>query len=815
MEISSTQINNTSIVLSPFTQSYGVGAYSFIVPPGITKLRVTATGAGGGSSINSVGGKGAIITSIVSVTPLQTLYVIVGQRGLVAGSTSTGFSGNGGSSPTLNYRGYGGGGLTGIFTSSSYSLSSALIIAGGGGGAGGGTNSNGGNAGIVYQGNGFDGSDRTGSFGYNGGRGGTLTAGGAAGASYDPQSVSPAAGIAVYGGRGGSTANSSFVGGGGGGAGYYGGGGGAAGGDATGGGGGGSSYSINEILYASTPNNANSDGSILIEIVETNNAVTFTYTGGLQTWTVPKNVKAVKVLAIGAAGGDSAWDASPNVPRVLGGSGGIINTIIPVTPNSNLNIVVGGYPGRSATAVYGYGGNGGVQGTTDRRGSAGGGLTGIFNGDITIANAFVVAGGGGGATSITTRPVGGDGGATSVGDGEDGRDASTDFPGTRGRGGKVSTQTGGAAGNNVDAQEPGRGPTAGTTIQGGRGGAGDRFNTDFGGGGGGGGAYAGGGGSGGGEASGGGGGGSSYSIASSVNYTEFGSSSATVFNYTGELQQYVVPNNVSQLRVTAVGASGGAINTTDVPGSGANITSVVNVTPGSTVYIYVGSCPGRSYYTNLQLIGVGIGSTASAGLGGFGGSYYDTTSGEADYGAGGGGFSGVFTSNVITPASALIIAGGGGGASSMGASYKGGNGGTGPLGAGQNGTGGIGTGYGRGATNSAGGAAGTVDPAYPNQRAPLPGASLAGGWAGSRSVSVAGTTGYGGGGGGAGYYGGGGGTAGGPTNRQGGGGGGSSWSSNSAITFNTTLNGNLQHGKVFIIPIIQRGNGFIRIEQIA
>ena len=780
---------------------------SFTVPAGITKLRITARGAGGTTVGTITGGKGAIMSSIVPVTPLETLYVHAGGTSTNNIASLIGGGGSGGTSANTLLNAGAGGGFSGVFRNAIPTQSSALIVAGGGGGATRkSSNTVGGNAGIVHPGNGVTGGDFSGSFGINAGGGGTLTAGGAAGNIIDTQSVTPTAGSVLLGGRGGSTTNSAFVAGGGGGGGYYGGGGAVAGGDATGGGGGGSSYSIGEALFVSPANPADTNGSVLVEAIAEISPVSFTYTGDIQTWTVPQNVQSIKITAVGANGGFSVRKYANGEPIASGGVGGIISSIIPVTANSTLNIVVGGSPYDSTTATYGYGGNGGVQGNATRSGAAGGGLSGIFTGTPSIANALIIAGGGGGAGSYSSSAFGGNAPTITPGDGSNGGAADpTDFPGTYGRGGKTSTQTPGARGDNLDTQVSGQGPTAGTTIQGGRGGSGVRFSTDFGGGGAGGGAYAGGGGSGGGAASGGGGAGSSYSVTANVNKTEFGTTANTVYNFTGSLQTYVVPNDVLQLRVTAVGACGGAINSTDIPGFGSNITSVINVTPGSTLYLYVGRCPGNYYFT-YQLTGLGFGSSPGAGVGGLGGTYYDTTSGIPVFGGGGGGFSGIFTSNVLTQANALIVSGGGGGASSPGSAYAGGNGGIGSFGSGVNGKGGIGPGFGRGATTSVGGVGGTGGGDA--------GTVLYGGTGGSRSVSVSGTTGYGGGGGGAGWYGGGGGTAGGAFNVQGGGGGGSSWSSNATITYNTILNDNLNHGKIYISPVYSYGNGSIKIEQI-
>ena len=82
------------------------------------------------------------------------------------------------------------------------------------------------------------------------------------------------------------------------------------------------------------------------------NTQTFSYTGFLQPFIVPNRVTSIQVNAIGAKGGTGARGQ-------VGGAGANITTTLNVTPGQILYIVVGGFPGQSATAKYGYGGNGG------------------------------------------------------------------------------------------------------------------------------------------------------------------------------------------------------------------------------------------------------------------------------------------------------------------------------------------------------------------------------------------------------------------------------------------------------------------------
>lgn len=239
------------------TSTHGTASFSYTgadqtwtVPSGITRITVTVRGASGGNVSTATGGAGATVSTTVSVTPGDTLRLVVGAKGgdgsLGGTSNPTCPYGNGGSggrgagSPA--YSGAAGGGYSGIFVSNSISVANALVVAGGGGGAAlfSATNANGGAAGT--SGNASDGVNGSGGYGHVGGYGATTSANGSAGTPFDTQAVNPAAGTQLNGGAGGQVTSSSWCGGGGGGAGYYSGGGGVGGGNAIGGGGGGTSY---------------------------------------------------------------------------------------------------------------------------------------------------------------------------------------------------------------------------------------------------------------------------------------------------------------------------------------------------------------------------------------------------------------------------------------------------------------------------------------------------------------------------------------------------------------------------------------------
>jgi hypothetical protein len=244
----------------------------------------------------------------------------------------------------------------------------------------------------------------------------------------------------------------------------------------------------------------------------------FTYTGDIQTWTVPNNVSTITVTATGARGGGGG-----------GGNGCAAATTLSVTAGQTLYIVVGGWS-NGQTAAYGYGGSGG-SGNDNQDGGAGGGLSGIFTTSVpSIANALFVVGGGGGGTGLAGSILGGSAGFGSPGSGT----AANQPQG----GGGGTTSAGGSAGNVIaSASVP---PTAGNDIQGGTGGS--RVASFSYGGGGGGGGYYGGGGGGGGFGSdinsnrpGGGGGGATWS-SNTVTYIapfDLNGNGVVIINYTG------------------------------------------------------------------------------------------------------------------------------------------------------------------------------------------------------------------------------------------------------------------------------------------
>ena len=218
-----------------------------------------------------------------------------------------------------------------------------------------------------------------------------------------------------------------------------------------------------------------------------NAQTTYSYTGGVQTYTVPAGVTSINVDLKGAQGGGVACASTYQSP---GGCGGRLQGTINVTPGHVLHITVGGQG--SGTGAGGYGGGGSDNAYSGVwPGAGGGGATTVI--DFTTGTTLAVAGGGGGGGGdICSDDVGGGGGGLTGGAGN------SDECGV-GQGGQGGTPAaGGVAGGTCFGDAGGNG-SAGT--------GGSYPSSGFEGAGGGGGGWYGGGS---GAAGAGGGGGSSY-----------------------------------------------------------------------------------------------------------------------------------------------------------------------------------------------------------------------------------------------------------------------------------------------------------------
>ncbi|MCC6370711.1 MAG: T9SS type A sorting domain-containing protein [Bacteroidia bacterium] len=553
---------------------------SFTVPTGVTQLSVDARGAGGGSvtTCGANGGRGARMTGVITVTPGQVLSVLVGQAGGNSGSTGEG-GGGGGSYVT-----------TGTVP---------LVVAGGGGGASSnigscGSNLNGVNAstttagtanasGVVAGGSGGNGG--TGSGGSGGGGGGFYTNG-------TSSSNTNGGGRAFVNGGAGGFGTSSSGGFGGGGCGWStggngGGGGGYSGGGTYGsspytGGGGGGSYNIgtnqintagfqsgNGLVILSYGPGGNSSGPL----VSGSSALSFSYTGSVQNFTVPACVNSITFNVQGAKGGSGFPIVSS------GGNGGAVAGVMTVTPGQVLQLYVGGLGSAGITSGPAAGGfNGGGAGafySGSYAGGGGGGASDIRVSPYALANRLVVAGGGGGGaynSSTTNYDRGGHGGGTTGQAGLSGSVIGGTAPG--GGGSPTSGGTGGFWSGYCTA-------FAGSL---GNGGSGCTSSGNSGGGGGGG--YYGGGGG----VWAGGGGGSNYTDPSitSVTHTQGVNSSSGTISFTLGVNGNMVNGIVATPSVLCAGSTvtlstGGLSTYTWSSASGViSSTSSVAVTPSAT-----------------------------------------------------------------------------------------------------------------------------------------------------------------------------------------------------------------------------------------
>ncbi|MGE0568032.1 MAG: T9SS type A sorting domain-containing protein [Bacteroidia bacterium] len=154
---------------------------------------------------------------------------------------------------------------------------------------------------------------------------------------------------------------------------------------------------------------------------------TFSYTGSLQTYTVPTGVTQITIEARGAQGGDNISLTN------LGGKGAQMIGTFTTTPGQVLNIIVG-QKGFNATSGNAFNGAGG-----------GGGGSFVY---LPAALQPLIAAGGGGGSSLTNNGIphyyGKDGVTTTNGSGSRSDDSFNDSPG--GTGGANGTSVCGAGG---------------------------------------------------------------------------------------------------------------------------------------------------------------------------------------------------------------------------------------------------------------------------------------------------------------------------------------------------------------------------------
>lgn len=209
----------------------GASLQPFAVPADVCRVAVDAFGAQGGQgdAATNAGALGGRATGTITVTPGETLQIVVGGQG-GAGSSAVGFAAggtggfNGGGAggdaqdAGLAHSGGGGGGASDVRRGGS-SIINRVLVAGGGGGTGGSATTAAGAGG----GAGDPGGNGTTA---GGGAGATSATGGAGGANQNGGTAGT--GVLSLGGTGGNNAAPIAQGGGGGGGGQYGGGGGGA-----------------------------------------------------------------------------------------------------------------------------------------------------------------------------------------------------------------------------------------------------------------------------------------------------------------------------------------------------------------------------------------------------------------------------------------------------------------------------------------------------------------------------------------------------------------------------------------------------------
>ena len=400
----------------------------------------TSTGVGqvddgqGGSTFHDFGGDGNLVFdantstsyTYTAATNVKFRAYIWGQGGQGNGSGQGGYSygtfnlsqgdvlhlrlnygaGSAGSSSGWVGRANGGG-LAGIFSSSTINQSNARLIAGGGGGAGYGHGTSPGGPGGGPSGSAGTNSSDT-QIGSTGGGGGTQSSGGPGG------SAGGSSGSALQGGTGGAGQTNGYPnagGGGGGGGGYYGGGGGGGGNDNgnttrnASGGGGGSGYVHSSVSNGftggfsngqSNPNRGNAgeagqNSRIVFEGIASFDYVSTSGNNESYSVNVPANATTMTAKVWGA-GGAGTGECPSN--SFSGGSGGHVEGTVPVS-GGTVDVFVGGSSSGSQPGQEGSGAG------------AGGALSAVkYSGNLLLA------GGGGGAGQ---NGQGGGGGANGAG----------------------------------------------------------------------------------------------------------------------------------------------------------------------------------------------------------------------------------------------------------------------------------------------------------------------------------------------------------------------------------------------------------------
>ena len=418
--------------------SYTGANQSYVVPLGVSTVNVYMWGAGGGGNSGShptnYGGAGAYVQGTLTVTPGETLTIIVGQGGSAIttnGAAAAATYGGGGGVPSggNSTQNSSGGGRSAI------QRSSADIVTAGGGGGSGMTNTASNPTGYTLAGGAatWTGTASAGDYppgtSTYAGQGGTTLAGGASGASYNPNTVTNV-------GTSGSlyTGGTAGLYGGGGGGGYYGGGGGNGGDGGYGhGGGGGSSYTtlLTNATGSNTTNGYTTPTTNSTYYLTNVGAGGTTGSGGNGLVVIAPSSKAITVTTtaltnisyIGIGGGGAGGGAQGGG----GGAGGLVQNYNYTLPSGtyNLTIGMGGLGNQnSVTAASGtnttfgtlataYGGGGG--GASLSQPATVGGCGGGAGLQCNMCGAAGIQGGGGGSNLYGGNNAAGGGGIGSAG----------------------------------------------------------------------------------------------------------------------------------------------------------------------------------------------------------------------------------------------------------------------------------------------------------------------------------------------------------------------------------------------------------------
>lgn len=332
---------NGTAPIAPTATVAGVGGkgtiQTYIVPTGVTAIRIEANGAKGGRTPDFSGGNGRKVTATFAVMGGDTLFMLIGGKG-----------GDGAADDNVLHRSCAGGGGGTFVSKGRMGIGTLLLVAGGGGGAGdqgGGGISNdaspgGGSATIGAGGGSFltDGSKST--LDNDCGKGGKAAINGGEGGANTCFKVETNGGGYGGGGAGNYEAGRNGAGGGGGG-GYIGGNsGGVAGGN------GGGSYNDSTATNVIKSTNTADNGAVSIVVVAGTHSIT--WTGAIDSnWANPCNWSPTGLPTVTNL---VVINSAVNAPVILSGTTAVAKEIF-INNNASLKVKSGGILNVNVTAV--------------------------------------------------------------------------------------------------------------------------------------------------------------------------------------------------------------------------------------------------------------------------------------------------------------------------------------------------------------------------------------------------------------------------------------------------------------------------------